>query len=134
MGAPLDQAYLIQFAVSAAAIVVLALAAVWARIPRKVAPLDEPAARALIGEELPDLRVDRVWVDADGRAAVARAGGEGIVLFRVGDGFAVRTMPWAEVSGAKLSMGRAVFRFADPGCPAAAFRLAGDSLPFAEAA
>ena len=39
----LDQAYIIQFAVSAIAIIVLASVAAWARIPRKVAPLDEAA-------------------------------------------------------------------------------------------
>lgn len=130
----MDQAYIIQFAVSATAIVILALIAWWAKIPRQVAPLDEASARTLIAEELPDLVVDRVWVDAAGETAVARAGDEGVVLFRVGDGFAVRNLPWAEASRPRLVKGRAVFRFGDPGCPSATFRLSGDRPPFAEAA
>lgn len=130
----MDQAYLIQFAVSATAIVILALVAWWARIPRKVEPLTEASARALIAEELPDLRLDRVWVDAAGETALARAGEEGVVLFRVGDSYAVREMPWADVSRCRLAKGAAVFRFNDPGCPSAAFKLAGERLPFGEAA
>lgn len=126
--------YAAQFAVSAIAIVVLALVAWWARIPRKVEPLTEASARALIADELPDLRVDRVWVDAAGDTAVAKAGGEGVVLFRVGDSYAVREMPWTQVSRCRLAKGAAVFRFDDPGCPSAAFRLAGERLPFGEAA
>ena len=126
--------YAAQFAVSAIAIVVLALVAWWAHIPRKVEPLTEASTRALIAEELPDLRIDRVWVDAAGETAVARAGEEGVVLFRVGDGYAVREVPWAEVSRCRLAKGAAVFRFNDPGCPSAAFRLAGERLPFVECA
>src|SRR5689334_16089998 len=86
-GAALDQGYAVQFAVSAAAIIVLALVAAWARIPRKVPPLDEGSARAVVADELPDTPIEKVWVDAAGQAAVARAGSEGVVLFRVGDGF-----------------------------------------------
>ena len=130
----MDQAYLIQFAVSAAAIVVLALVARWARIPRQVEPFNDASARALIADELPDLRIDRVWVDAAGGTAVARAGETGVVLFRVGDSYAVREVPWAEVSRCRLAKDAAVFRFDDPGCPSAAFRLAGERLPFGEAA
>ncbi|MGE5500545.1 MAG: hypothetical protein ACM3W4_01310, partial [Ignavibacteriales bacterium] len=65
----MDQAYIIQFAVSAVAIVVLALVAAWARIPRQVAPLDESSALAVIADELPDTPVERVWIDAAGEAA-----------------------------------------------------------------
>ena len=130
----MDQAYLIQFAVSAAAIVVLALVARWARIPRQVEPFNDASARALIADELPDLRIDRVWIDAAGETAVARAGDEGVVLFRVGDAFTVRTAPWAEITRTRVASGKALFRFDDPGCPSAAFKLAGERLPFAEAA
>lgn len=129
----MDQAYIIQFAVSATAIVVLALVAWWARIPRPVAPLDEASARAMIGEELPDLSLDRVWVDAIGQTAVARAGDEGVVLFRVGDSFAVRNLSWAQVTRSRVAKGRALFTFGDPAAPVAAFQLAGDKPPFAEA-
>lgn len=130
----MDQAYVIQFAVSGAAIIILALVAWWARIPRQVPPLDEASARAVIADELPDLTLDRVWVDASGQTAVARAGDEGVILFRVGDGFAVRNLPWAEVSRPQLMKGRAFFRFDDPGAPTAAFKLTGDQAPFAGAA
>ena len=126
--------YAAQFAVSAAAIVVLALVARWARIPRLVEPFNDASARALIADELPDLRIDRVWIDAAGETAVARAGDEGVVLFRVGDAFTVRTAPWAEITRTRVASGKALFRFDDPGCPSAAFRLAGERLPFVEAA
>lgn len=132
----MDESYLLQFAGSAGAIAVLALAAAWARIPRKAPMLDEATARALIKGEEPDVMLERVWVDAAGRTAVAKAGGEGVVLFRVGDSFAVRSMPWAEIAKATVRKGRALIRFDDIGAPAAAFQLPGgaDRAPFAEAA
>lgn len=132
----MDQGYIVQFAVSIAGIVVLALVAAWARIPRKVASLDESSARAVIAEELPDTLVEKVWVDAAGQAAVAKSGSEGVVLFRVGDGFAVRSAPWAEVAHAAARDGRVVIRFHDPAAPAARFQLSPGATraPFAEAA
>jgi len=132
----LDQAYIIQFAVSAVAIVVLASVAALARIPRKVAPLNEASARAVIADELPDTKVERVWVDAAGRAAVAKSGAEGVVLFRVGDGFAVRSAPWSEVVQAPVKGEGVVIRFRDPAAPAARFQLApgANRAPFAEVA
>lgn len=135
MGA-MEQGYLLQFAVSAVAIALLALAAWSARIPRKVAPLNETSARALIADEEPDVAVERVWVDAAGHTAVAKAGGDGVVLFRVGDGFAIRSVPWAQVAGAVARKGRAVIRFGDAGAPAAAFQLPSgtERPPFAEVA
>jgi len=132
----MEQGYLIQFAVSAVAIVVLALAAAWARIPRKVAPLDEAAARAAIADELPDTLVERVWVDAAGQAAVAKSGPEAVVLFRVGDGFAVRQAPWSKLAKADARNGRLLIRFGDPAAPAARFHLAPGATraPFSEIA
>ncbi|MGE5566847.1 MAG: hypothetical protein ACM3YN_11935 [Parcubacteria group bacterium] len=132
----MDQAYIIQFAVSAVAIVVLALVAAWARIPREVAPLDESSARAVIADELPGTPVERVWVDAAGQAAVAKAGSEAIVLFRVGDGFAVRQAPWSKLANADTRNGRVVIRFGDPAAPAAQFQLAPGAThaPFSEIA
>jgi thiamine biosynthesis lipoprotein ApbE len=128
----MDQATLLQLAGSALAICVLALAAAWARIPRQVGPLDEATARALIAEELPDIAVERLWLDAEGRTAVAKAGGEGVVLFRVGDGFAVRSAAWPQVAGAVVRKGRALIRFGDPAAPVAAFQLGGlQKAPFA---
>jgi len=132
----LDQAYIIQFAVSAIAIIVLALAAAWARIPRKIEPLDESSARAVIADELPDTPVERVWVDAAGQAAVAKSGSEAVVLFRVGDGFAVRQTLWSSLAKADARDGRLVIRFGDPAAPAARFHLApgATSAPFSEIA
>jgi hypothetical protein len=132
----MEQGYLIQFAVSAVAIVVLALVAAWARIPRKVAPLDEAAARAVIADELPDTPIERVWVDAAGQAAVAKSGSEAVVLFRVGDGFAVREAPWSKLVKASAHDGRLLIRFGDPAAPAARFQLAPGATraPFSEIA
>lgn len=131
----MDQAYLVQFAGSAGAIAVLALAAAWARIPRKAPLLDETTARAIIEDEEPDVRLERVWVDAAGLTAVGKAGGEGVVLFRVGDSFAVRLVPWTELAKATVRKGRALIRFHEIGAPLAAFQLTtgADRPPFAEA-
>ena len=73
---------------------------------------------------------------AAGQTAVAKAGGAGVVLFRVGDGFAIRSLPWAQVAGAVARQGRAVIRFGDAGAPAAAFQLpsGAERPPFAEVA
>jgi len=132
----MEQGYLIQFAVSAVAIIVLASVAAWARIPRKVAPLDESSARAVIADELPDALVERVWIDAAGQAAVAKSGSEAVVLFRVGDGFAVRQAPWSKLAKADARDGRVIIRFGDPAAPAARFQLApgAKSAPFSEIA
>lgn len=127
----MDQGYLLQFAGSAVAIALLAAAAFWARIPRPTQPLTEQSARRLISEELPDLRLERVWIDAAGDTAVARSGDSGVVLFRVGDSYTVRTAPWETVKAARCGKGRAVIRFDDPACPTAAFKLAGEGAPFA---
>ncbi|HEX6865754.1 MAG TPA: hypothetical protein VF122_00840 [Caulobacteraceae bacterium] len=131
----MEDGYLIQFVGSAIAIAVLTLIAAWARIPRATPKLDDASARAIIAEDEPDLALDHVWVDAAGLTAVAKAGAEGVVLFRVGDGFAVRTMPWAEVASAAASGDRAVIAFHDPGAPKAVFQLpkGADRLPFAGA-
>jgi hypothetical protein len=126
-----DQGYLLQFAGSAIAIALLAAAAFWARIPRPTQPLTEASARDLIADELPDETPERVWIDAAGDTAVARAGATGIVLFRVGDSYTVRTAPWAQVRAARRVKDRAIIRFNDPACPSAAFRLAGEGAPFA---
>ncbi len=132
----MDQGYIVQFAVSGVAIIVLATLAALARIPRKIPPLDEASARAVIADELPDTPVDRVWVDASGRVAVAKSGSEGVVLFRVGDSFAVRSAPWNDVAQAPVKGEGVVIRFHDPAAPAARFQLApgASRAPFAEVA
>lgn len=127
----MDEGYLLQFAGSAAAIALLAAAAFWARIPRPTQPLTEVSARDLILDELPDAAPERVWVDASGDTAVAKAGDAGIVLFRVGDSYTVRTAPWGEVQASRRLNDRAVIRFDDPACPSAVFRLVGEGAPFA---
>jgi len=131
----MEDGYLIQFVGSAVAIAIMTLIAAWARIPRQTPALDDASARALIADEEPDLALDTVWIDAEGAAAVARAGDEGVVLFRVGDGYAVRTMPWTELAAAIATGGRAVIAFRDPGAPRAVFALpdGAERLPFAGA-
>lgn len=130
----MDDAYLIQFAVSAVAICVMAAVAAWARVPRPTPPLTETAARAIIEDELPDLALGAVWVDALGETAVARSGDLGVVLFRVGDSYAVREAPWERVKAARARNDRLMLTFGDPAAPAAFFKLSGGVAPFAEAA
>lgn len=128
----LDPAYFVQFAVSAVAICVMAAVAAWAKIPRPTPPLDEARARELIAGELPEVAIGEVWIDKTGDTAIARSGDEAVVLFRVGDSYAVRQAPWDEVRKARSRDGRVVIAFHDPGAPAATFRLSGERAPFLE--
>jgi len=123
---------LLQFAGSAVAVLLMAGIAAWARIPRPTRPLDEALARQILSEEHPDDPIDCLWVDASGDAAIARSGDQAIVLFRVGDGFATRNAPWAELGRIAPKNSELMIRFADPGAPAARFRLA-PGQTFAEA-
>jgi len=102
----LNTAFLIQFAASVLAVGGLVLLVAWARIARPTPPLDEARARALIAEEFPGRALEGVWVATDGAGAVARSGAAALVICRVGDGYAARSVPWAQALSSSFRDGR----------------------------
>ena len=94
-------AFLIQTMVSLLAIAALVALAAWAKIGRSAPDLDEPCALRLLADEFPDREIDRVWIAVDRGSALARSGDQALVLYRLGDGYVARSLPWAELAGAK---------------------------------
>ncbi len=97
----MTSAFLLQFVGSLIAVALLVALAAWAKIARHAPALDETRARALLAGEFPDQAVGPVWVAADGRSAVARAGDQALLLAAIGDGWVSRTAPWSAVVGAR---------------------------------
>lgn len=112
-------AFLIQTAVSAAAILGLAGLAGWARIAAPRPALTPASARALLGEEFPDAAVGPVWIAADGKAAVARDGDEALLLWLRGDDYVARSAPWSALAAAQARARAGGVRLAlgDPAAP-----------------
>jgi hypothetical protein len=109
--------FLIQQIVSVVGVVILIALAAWARIPRKLAPLDETGARALLADEFPKTKVESVWLASDGRGAVAKAGDEGLILTCLGDGYVARSAPWPEIAAASPINGKLSIRLRDFAAP-----------------
>jgi hypothetical protein len=101
----LDKALLIQLVGSAVAVSLLVALAAWARIPRATPPLDVEGARALLAVEFPDDQVEALWIATDGAGVVARSKDRALVLWRKGDGYVARDMPWAAALEAKAADG-----------------------------
>jgi hypothetical protein len=119
----LTPAYLIQFAVSAAAVAAMVGVAAWATRGRGAPPLDEPAARRWLADEFPGRRIDALWLATDGAGAVARSGDAALVLSRMGDGYVARQVPWATAAAARLVEGRVRIPLADVAAPRAVLAL-----------
>ena len=113
----MSAAFLIQTLASAVAVALMVGFAAWARISRPAAPLDEAAARVAFAEEFPGRPLDRLWLAADGRAALARSGPSALVICRIGDGLAARQLPWAEALKGRFEAGRLTLELHDPGAP-----------------
>lgn len=77
-----------------------------ARITRPAPPLDEASARTLLADDYPEAQVDRVWLAADGSAALARSGERALFLFRLGDAWVARDLSWAQAISAPVRQGR----------------------------
>ncbi len=116
-------AFLIQTAVSAVAILIMAGLAWWLGVFRHPKALDEAQGRALLADEFPEARLGQVWLAADGRSMLARAGDEALILYCAGDGHVMRRAPWANVASGEVRGDRALVRLADRSAPRAAFRL-----------
>lgn len=109
----MDKALLIQLGGSIASILVLVALAAWLGIARATPPLDVESARALLDLEFPDHRPDAVWVAADGAGVIAREAALALVLYRRGDGYVARDLPWSEIAGLKPTNGRLKLRLSD---------------------
>lgn len=118
-------ATLVQLAASAALVAFMIAVAGWARIARPFAPLDQAAARALLAGEFPDRVADQVWVAGDGAGAIARAGEDALVIFRLGDSWVGRTMPWRLARVAPVRRGRVLLKLRDPAAPMARLAVSG---------
>lgn len=118
-------ATIIQLAVSGALVGLMIAVAGWARIARPVAPLDETSARALLAAEFPGLSTDVLWIAGDGAGAVARAGEEALVIYRLGDSWVARAMPWRLALVAPVRRGRVLLKLRDPAAPMARLVVSG---------
>jgi HAMP domain-containing protein len=116
---------LLRLAVSALLVAVMIGVAAWARIARPVAPLDEAAARELMAGEFPDLSPDYVWIAGDGAGAIGRAGDTALVIYRLGDSWVARSMPWRLALVAPVKRGRVLLKLRDPAAPMARLAVSG---------
>ena len=120
----MDAAFFVQLALSAAAVGVLVAIAAWAKIARPVGPLDEHKARALLAQEFPTRTVDAVWIASDGCGAMAKSAGLALVICRVGDGFAMRQIPWPQAVAATFRNGKLSVNLDDVAAPTAVIAFA----------
>lgn len=115
--------FVIQTAVSAVAIAGLVALAAWARIAAPRAPLDARAARAVLDEEFPDAAIDGLWIAADGKGALARAGDQALIVYLRGDDYVARSLAWTEVARARVEAGAVRLAFHDIAAPTARLAL-----------
>lgn len=116
---------LLQLGGSAVAVGLMVAIAAWAKIGRPAPPLDTTAARALLAVDYPDQVPDVVWVSADGAGAIARAGQDALVLYRLGDSWVTRNMPWSKALAAPIRGGRVRLKLGDPSAPMARLAVSG---------
>ena len=119
----MDDAFFVQTALSAAAVGLLVALAAWAKIAKPVGPLDEHKARTLLAEEFPTRTVEAVWIASDGCGALAKSNGLALVICRVGDGFALRQIPWPQAVAATFKNGRLSIDLRDVAAPTAVIAL-----------
>lgn len=110
---------------SAAAVALMVAFAGLARIARPVAPLGEASARALLAAEFPDHSPDFLWIAGDAAGAVARAGETALILYRLGDSWVARSMPWRLALAAPVKHGRVQLKLRDPAAPMAKLAVSG---------
>ncbi len=117
-------AFLLQTLASLVAIFLLVALAAWARIARPAPALDADTARALIAEEFPDHALGPVWVAGDGAAAIARSQDEALIVYRAGDGYVARSLPWSKLADGRASGGAVALKLGDVTAPRIRFSLA----------
>jgi hypothetical protein len=109
----LDRALLIQLVGSAVGIALLVGLAAWMGVARPTPPLCPESAKVLLNLEFPDHRPDKLWISADGAALIAREGALALVLYRRGDGYVARDLPWSAIASLKPTKGRLTLRLSD---------------------
>lgn len=109
----MDKALLIQLGGSVVAVALLVAFAAWMGVARATPPLEPGPARALLDVEFPDYRPDAVWVSADGAGVIAREGALALVLYRRGDGYVARDLPWSAIAALKPTNGRLAVKLSD---------------------
>ncbi len=124
----MDKAFVIQTAGSLVAILALVGLAAWAKIARPAPALDETEARKILADEFPEHPLDRVWIVGDGNGAVARAGDNALVLYRIGDGFVARSLPWRRLSETPRGSDGALLRLSDVTAPRVRIKLSADDV------
>ena len=95
------------------AVALLVAFAAWMGVARPTPPLDPKSARALLDLEFPDHRPDAVWIAANGAGIIARDGALALVLYRRGDGYVARDLPWSAIAALKPTGGRLTLRLSD---------------------
>ena len=125
-GISLDKAMLIQLLGSAVSISLLVGLAAWAGLARPTPPLDAVGLAALLAQEFPDRNPTATWISADGLGALARDGAVVLVLWKRGDGYVAREIPWPALAAARSKPGRRVLKTGDA---APAFAVADNVWP-----
>ncbi len=125
----MSSAFIIQLAGSAVAISALTALVAWAKIARPCSSLDEARARAVLAEEFPGEAIDRLWIAADQRAAIAKSAEIALIIIQVGDGYLARSISWARLSLASLEGDFARLRLDDITAPRIVFAVA-DASPW----
>ena len=120
---PATMALMIQTLASGVAIFILAALAWRFGVGRHPAVLTDAHARALLADEFPGAAIGSIWLAADGRSALARSGGEALIVYSVGDGHVVRSAPWANIAAGEVIGTRVLVRLHDRSAPRAAFRI-----------
>ncbi|MDP1735813.1 MAG: hypothetical protein Q8L23_00075 [Caulobacter sp.] len=116
---------LLKLAVSAGLVAFMIVVAAWARIARPVAPLDDASARELLAGEFPDRAIDSLWFAGDGAGVIGRSGEEALILYRLGDSWVARTMPWRLALVAPVLRGKVLLKLRDPAAPIARLAVSG---------
>lgn len=107
------------------AVAAMVAVAAWARIARPMAPLDAASARALLDAEFPDHAVSEIWTAADGFGAIGRAGATALVVYRLGDSWVARSLPYDRALAAPVRKGRVHLPIGDVSAPTARLAVSG---------
>ena len=119
----MSQAFFVQFAASAGAITLLVGLAAWAKIAKPMTPLTDAKALDLLAQEFPGRPIERIWVAADGRGALAKSGAAALVLCEVGDGYVARHIPWTQAVASSFRDGVVRLDLSDVAAPLARLAL-----------
>lgn len=104
---------MIQLGGSVVAVALLVAFVRWLGVARPTPPLDVAAAKALLELEFPDHHPRAIWIAADGAGLIARDGDLALILYKRGDGYVARDLPWMAVAALKPAGGRLSVRVSD---------------------